>query len=121
MPRALKLQNLVEAARRLRQQEPDAAKLLWSLLRNRQLAGAKFRREHQLGPYIADFYAPEHRLVIEADGGGHFTPEQQAEDTNRDQYLRGMGLTVLRFTNDAVLLETESVLQAIFDHLTREE
>lgn len=104
-------------ARRLRQRQTPAEEFLWELLRNRQLVGAKFRRQHEFGPYICDFYCHEALLVIECDGGYHDALDQRERDKRRDMYLRECGLTVVRFTNAEVLHETERVLERIAVHL----
>jgi type I restriction-modification system DNA methylase subunit/very-short-patch-repair endonuclease len=108
--------GLTKKARGLRQEQTPAEGLLWALLRNRQLGGAKFRRQHQYGDYICDFYCNDAKLVVECDGDVHNSKEQQAKDKKRDAYLRSQGLTVLRFKNERILKDTESVLQAIAQH-----
>ncbi|MEK7751746.1 MAG: endonuclease domain-containing protein, partial [Acidobacteriota bacterium] len=70
----------MERRRRLRREATDAESLLWRLLRGRQLAGEKFRRQHQVGPYILDYYCPSQKIAIEADGGQHLTVEGLARD-----------------------------------------
>jgi very-short-patch-repair endonuclease len=85
-----------ERARALRKEMTDAERLLWKSLRRQQL-GVKFRRQHPIGPYIADFYSWEAGLVVEVDGDTHFTPEMQEYDAIRTQYLESLGLQVLRF------------------------
>ncbi|MBI2887055.1 MAG: endonuclease domain-containing protein [Chloroflexi bacterium] len=105
----------MERCRALRQSSTDAEALLWRLLRNRQIAGAKFRRQHQFGSFILDFYCYEQKLVIELDGGQHTALEQAMRDAARTQYLQSDGLTVLRFTNREVLQETEAVVSRIWD------
>mgnify|MGYP001048854251 CR=1 FL=1 len=101
-------------ARQLRQTQTDAETLIWRMVRNRALKDAKFRRQHPVGRYILDFYCPEHRLAIELDGGQH---NGGARDAQRDAWLAAQGITVLRFWNNQVLQETESVLQAIWQVL----
>jgi very-short-patch-repair endonuclease len=101
--------------RRLRGQPTDAERALWRLIRGGQIAGAKFRRQHEFGPYVLDFYCPERRLVVEADGGRHFEVGQQAADAERTRYLRAQRLRVLRFTNTEILREPESVLQVLLE------
>ncbi len=64
--------NNIEKCRRLRKEQTDAERKLWSILRNRQLSGVKFRRQFPIGRYMLDFYSPEHKLGIEADGGQHY-------------------------------------------------
>jgi very-short-patch-repair endonuclease len=110
--------GLVERARELRQLRTPAEALLWELLRNRQLLGFKFRRQHQFGDYIADFYCHEAQLVIECDGSAHGSNEAWHHDQERDAYLIAQGLRVLRFTNDRILNETAGVLDEIASHLS---
>lgn len=100
-----------ERARSLRQSQTDAEGLLWSLLRSKQLCGLKFRRQHPIGPFFADFACPSRRLVVELDGEYH--DHIQDEDLRRQRYLEGQGWTVIRFTNDDVLDDAEAVTQAI--------
>ena len=109
--------GLKERAQELRQTQTEAESLLWELLRDRQLVGAKFRRQHQFGDYICDFYSDEAKVVIECDGPVHDAPERRKADHQRDAYLRSQGLTVLRFDNDRVLNDTEAVLAKIASHL----
>ena len=95
-------------ARQLRRQETDAERNLWARLRNRQAGGVKFRRQHPVGPFIADFCCPEHRLIIEIDGGQH--GEQNRSDQNRTGYLEeAEGYRVLRFWNNEILQSIDSV------------
>jgi len=101
----------------LRENDTQAEAFLWELLRNRQLDDAKFRRNHQFGDYICDFYCHESKLVVECDGGVHSTPERRELDRKRDVYLRSQGLTVLRFENSRVLQATDTVLEEIASHL----
>jgi len=96
----------------LRAHQTDAENLLWGLLRNRRLLGLKFRRQYPLEPYILDFYCHEAALAIELDGGQH--TEQQHYDQQRTAYLESHGITVLRFWNNEVLQQTESVLEKIY-------
>ena len=105
--------GLVARARELRQQQTPAESLLWELLRDRQLADAKFRRQHQVGDYLCDFYCHEAALVVECDGAPHHAAQGKKHDAKRDAYLKSQGLTVLRFENDRVINETEEVLRAI--------
>ena len=86
---------------------------LWKALRNRKLNGIKFRRQHALHLYIADFYCHELRLAIEVDGGVHENEEVRNHDRNRDAELNRLGVTVLRFTNKEVIEQTEKVLNKI--------
>jgi type I restriction enzyme R subunit len=105
--------GLKELARELRTRETFAESALWEHLRNRQLLGHKFRRQHQFGEYVADFYCHEAGLVIECDGKVHQANEQWHHDQNRDAFMSAAGLTVLRFTNDQIMNDLESVLEEI--------
>ncbi len=113
MRRALEIPDLAHLARKLRRDQTPAEEILWALVRGRQLLGLKFRRQQQVGPFIADFYCHEARLVVEADGGIHSKPEQADRDENREVYLRENRLQVLRFTNNQILRDPESVLREI--------
>jgi len=73
----------------------DAEQKLWQNLRNRQLGGFKFRRQHPIGPYIVDFVCLEKRIIVEADGGQHASDKNA--DISRDDYLKKKGYRVLRF------------------------
>ncbi|MBC7233981.1 MAG: DUF559 domain-containing protein [Chloroflexi bacterium] len=101
-------------SRELRKEMTAAEGLLWQALRGEQL-GVKFRRQHPIGPYIADFYSWEAGLVIEVDGDSHFTPESQEYDAARTEYLEALGLNVVRVTNEDVFHRREAVLEHIFE------
>jgi type I site-specific restriction-modification system R (restriction) subunit len=109
--------GLVENARQMRGDATRAEELLWSLLRNRKVVGAKFRRQHQFGKYILDFFCAEAKLVVECDSEVHDTPERQKIDKQRDAYLKSQGLTVLRFKNAYVVAEPAQILREIADHM----
>lgn len=103
-------------ARTLRKNQTPAEQKLWRSLRREQL-GVKFRRQHPMGPYILDFYAHSKGCVIELDGASHDSPDAQAYDADRDRYLRGLGLTVLRFSNNQVFQNVEGVVARIVEQL----
>ncbi|MBA2278558.1 MAG: endonuclease domain-containing protein [Chloroflexia bacterium] len=105
--------QLIEAARRLRQTETSAEQLLWEQLRNRRLAGMKFRRQHPFGPFVLDFCCPDNRLVVELDGAIH--DEQTEQDTFRTRYISSFGYRVLRFHNYEVFVDLPSVLDRILN------
>ncbi|MDO8311746.1 MAG: endonuclease domain-containing protein [Sideroxyarcus sp.] len=109
-------EDLKTWAREMRKQMPDAEVLLWKLLRNRSIAGAKFRRQHSVGRYIVDFYCDEQKLAIELDGSQH--ADQSEYDQKRDAYLNSLNIRVLRFWNNQMLQETEAVLEVIYQALT---
>lgn len=100
-----------ERARALRSSQTDAERKLWYHLRAHRFLGMKFKRQHPIGSYIADFACLEHRLVIELDGGQH--AENATYDESRTRYMEAQGLRVLRFWNDEVLVQTEAVLDRI--------
>lgn len=101
--------------RELRARETEAERRLWDALRNRRLDGWKFRRQHHLGPYVVDFVCLAARVVVEVDGPVH--SEQQEYDRYRDEYLRALGYTVLRFENRAVFDHLPQVLERIREAL----
>ena len=97
-------------AQRLRREMTAAERKLWSVLRDRQLECAKFRRQQPIGPFIADFVCQERRLIIEADGGQH---AESAQDARRTAFLESKGYRVLRFWNNDVLSNLDGVAQVI--------
>ncbi|MEM6785611.1 MAG: endonuclease domain-containing protein [Bacteroidota bacterium] len=101
--------------RRLRAQRTPAEAALWAVLRNRQVAGAKFRRQHGVGAYVVDVYCPEVKLVVEVDGGIHDDPARAEADTQRQRALEALGLHVLRVRNADVLQRGDLVALAIAD------
>jgi very-short-patch-repair endonuclease len=107
--------NSKSISRNLRKSSTDAERKMWSLLRNRQLIGYKFRRQHPIKNFIVDFACPEKLLAIEVDGGQHM--ERKKEDDERTQILETQGYRVLRFWNDQVLKETDSVFEVILKAL----
>lgn len=97
--------------RNLRQNQTKAEARIWRHLKNRSLVGFKFRRQCPCGPYIMDFVCFEKMVVIEIDGGQH--TNQLQKDFRRTEYLKSRGFNVIRFWNDEVLANTDSVLNAI--------
>ena len=104
--------HMTKRARELRKNMTHPEKVLWHLLRSRELEGLKFRRQHVIDPYIVDFYCADLLLVIEVDGESHDDPEA---DARRTAYLESQGLTVFRVSNDQVLKERVAVLDAILE------
>jgi very-short-patch-repair endonuclease len=98
----------------MRANPTDAERRLWSILRSRRLAGFKFKRQVIIDSYIADFVCFERRMIIEADGSQHAESEY---DKRRDAYLRWQGFAVLRFWNNDILGDSESVAAAIWHNL----
>ncbi len=103
----------IEKCRFLRKNQTDAESKLWSLLRNRQLAKVKFRRQFPIDRYILDFYSPEYKLGIEADGGQHYSDEGEVKDELRAGKLAGYGIQILRFNNLDILNNSEGVYGVI--------
>jgi very-short-patch-repair endonuclease len=101
-------------SRALRQGQTDAEALLWSKLRSRQLLNLKFRRQHPIGPYFADFACIEIGLVVELDGGQHAEDDIDGYDQRRSSDMAALGFQTLRFWNNDVLSKTEAVLEKIF-------
>jgi very-short-patch-repair endonuclease len=110
--------EFLDFARRLRKNQTDAEKLLWKILRNRQLLGLKFRRQHPVGPYILDFYCHDCKLCIELDGGQHYTSAGQQGDKDKTAFLATRGVRTLRFSNLDVLQNIEGVLLKIAQETT---
>jgi very-short-patch-repair endonuclease len=100
-------------ARELRRSSPEAEHMLWRHLRDRRLGGHKFRRQHPVGPFFADFACVDAHLIVELDGGQHFEPEAVQADARRTQVLKAHGFHVLRFDDRQMLTETDAVLSAI--------
>ncbi|MBI5116354.1 DUF559 domain-containing protein [Candidatus Poribacteria bacterium] len=107
--------DLLQFARSLRKEQTDAEARLWFLLRDRRLAGKKFRRQHAIPPYVVDFYCHDAQLVIEVDGGQH--AEARRRDDARTAFLESKGLRVIRFWNNEVLQSTETVLEVVWREL----
>jgi very-short-patch-repair endonuclease len=106
-------EHMIARGRQLRQEMTFPERLLWSRLRDCRLAGLRFRRQHSVGPYVADYYCPSTKVVIELDGRSH--DGQRDKDRQRQDYLERQGLRVIRFGNDSVLKNLNGVLEAIAD------
>ena len=106
--------RLKAKARSLRTKPTDAELHLWYRLRRKQILGVQFYRQKPIGNYIVDFYAPAAKLVIELDGAQHLEFAQAQYDAQRTRDLEQQGLKVLRFDDRQALLQTESVLEAVF-------
>ncbi len=100
----------LDRARTMRREPTRGEAMLWRALRTRQIDGLKFRRQAPIGPYIADFFCPSARLVVEIDGATHTDP---AADAARDRWMRAQGLRVLRFWSDDVGGNLDGVLERI--------
>jgi cyclase len=109
---------LFEKAKELRSNSTPAESELWRHLAKKKL-GVKFRRQHPIYNFIADFYCHSNRLVIELDGGIHDLEENKSYDAERDQIMNDLGLTVLRFKNEEVLNTIETVIERILQRLKK--
>jgi very-short-patch-repair endonuclease len=103
----------IDKSRELRRNLTDPERKLWKILRNRQLEGIKFRRQFPIGAYILDFYAPEYRIAIEADGGQHYQDKDIGEDSKRTASLSAQGIQILRFSNRDIMQNIEGVCEVI--------
>lgn len=99
-----------QKARKLRQSSTDVERRMWSALRDRRLMRYKFRRQHPIGPYIADFACTRHQVVIELDGSQHVG---STADMRRTAWLESQGWRVIRFWDNDVLSNTSGVIEAI--------
>ena len=104
-------------ARGLRRESSFPERLLWSKLRNRQLAGWKFRRQHPVGPYFADFACLEVKLIVELDGDTHGEAAQQKHDLKRTAFLNSEGWEVTRIWNAHLMENIDGTLDRILDQL----
>ena len=95
----------------------NAEILLWSVIRLKQLNGYQFYRQRIIDNYIVDFFCPRAKLVVEVDGGQHYSGETEESDKRRDEYLTSLGLRVLRFNDIDVLKNIEGVVGNILGNL----
>ena len=105
--------KIFDRARKLRSEMTIAESSLWSAISNNQLFNPKFRRQHPLNFFIADFYCHKLKLVIEVDGDAHDSLDQKDYDGGRTEELNKFGIKVIRFTNDQVLNQVDDVLISI--------
>ena len=104
---------LKQRRRELRRNQSDAERALWAKVRNKQFFGMKFFRQYSIGPYILDFYCPTVKLAVELDGGQHNQSDKRESDAARSEYLKTQRIDVMRFWNNEVLLDIESVLSEL--------
>jgi very-short-patch-repair endonuclease len=109
--------QLKALSQHLRKTMTDAENVLWLKLRRKQLKGHQFYRQKIIGKYIVDFYCPKANLVIELDGGQHYSEAGQAKDRARDDVLREMGIKVLRFSDRDVFENMGGVMEGIWSRL----
>jgi very-short-patch-repair endonuclease len=95
----------------------EAESFLWQRIKSKQLKGRQFYRQKNIGNYIVDFYCPSAKVIVELDGGQHYTQEGISRDQVRDKYLESLGFTILRFSDREVFKNIEGVLERIFEQL----
>jgi very-short-patch-repair endonuclease len=105
--------SVFKLARELRKNETVAEKALWSRLNRNQVLGLQFRRQHPINMFIADFFCPKIKLVIEVDGSIHEIPEYKTHDNGRSDFLNDHGITVIRFTNEQIVQEIDYTIKEI--------
>jgi very-short-patch-repair endonuclease len=105
--------NLQQHSQALRKKMTEAENHLWKRLRGRQIGGLQFYRQKIIGNYIVDFFCAKANLVIEIDGGQHYSEAGMFSDAERDRYLKARGLQILRFSDRDVFINTEGVLTQI--------
>jgi mutator protein MutT len=110
-----RVRGMIDKARRLRRDETDAERKLWSLLRSRQVGKHTFRRQHPVGDFVVDFCCLERMIIVELDGSQHMT--QGDRDERRTAWLNSKGYRVLRFWNHDVLISPDAVLSRIQEAL----
>ncbi len=106
--------NLV-LKRKLRSKLTPAENKLWLQLRSKQFLGLKFRRQHGVGSYIVDFFCSEKKLVIEVDGDVHALERQIEKDRFREEYLKNLGINIVRYANNDILKNIEGVLEDLMN------
>ena len=109
--------SLKQYSRELRNNMTDAERLLWAKVRNRQIKGYQFYRQKIIGNFIVDFYCPKANLIIEIDGGQHYSDEAKQKDVSRDDFLKSSGLRVFRFSDRDVFENLNGVIEKIWDNL----
>lgn len=111
----------IKKAKSFRHEMTEAERILWNEIKSRKLNGLKFRRQHPIHYYIADFYCHEKKLIIEVDGGVHESEETRIHDGNRTAEFEKLGIRVLRFTNEKILHSlnevTDTIREATADRL----
>ena len=111
--------EIFKRAKELRKNTTPGENNLWTILRKKHFEGYKFRRQHPIFKYIADFYCHELKLVIELDGGIHLNPEQAEYDRGRTLQLNELGIEVMRISNQEVWDDIDEVSFKILDKISR--
>jgi very-short-patch-repair endonuclease len=109
--------KLKRCSQELRSNMTDAERLLWSKLRRKQVKNFQFYRQRIIGDYIVDFYCPKPKLIIEVDGGQHYQDEGKRRDKVRDDYMKRLGMKILRVSDREVLQNLHGVVEKIYEIL----
>jgi very-short-patch-repair endonuclease len=109
--------KLKKYSQELRKNITEAEKLLWSKLRRKQLKDSQFYRQRIIGNYIVDFYCPKSKLIIEVDGGQHYSNIGNKKDRMRDNYLKGLGMQILRVSDREVFKNLEGIIEKVYEIL----
>jgi very-short-patch-repair endonuclease len=112
-------ESLTPVRKQLRTQGTSEEAKLWLALKNKQLQGRKFRRQHSINNFIVDFYCATERLIVELDGAHHYTVAGNLSDGERDEYLNAMDIKVLRFENRLVREHLDLVLAEILGNFKK--
>jgi len=107
----------ITRAKELRRKLTLPEVILWTAIRGRRIANARFRRQHPIGPYVLDFYCDDAKLAVEVDGEGHSHPDQAAHDQRRTMWLQARGISVHRIAARNVLSNLDGVLQSLADRV----
>ena len=106
-----------EKRKDLRKEQTDAERKLWSQLRSKRMKGYKFYRQYGISSYIADFYSPSCKIVIEVDGGQHYSEDAKVYDNKRTEFFKTVGIKTMRFNNLDVLKNLGGVVEKIYNEL----
>jgi very-short-patch-repair endonuclease len=109
--------KLKRYSQELRKNMTDAERLLWSKLRRKQLRDCQFYRQRIIGSYIVDFYCPKAKVIIEVDGSQHYNEEGNRRDKAREDYLKKLGMKILRIPDTEVFKNLEGVIEKIYGML----
>lgn len=112
--------DIKSSALAMRKRPTRAEMMLWQYLRGKRMRGCRFRRQQPIDRFIVDFYCRQAQLVVEIDGPSHQSNEAREYDEQRTRFLNEFGLSVLRFSNEQVIYDTDTVLNTISEHLPSE-
>ena len=108
-----------EKRKNLRKNQTEAELAMWQKVRGKRFLGCKFFRQYGIGEYIADFYCPQHKLVIEIDGSQHFSDDGKEYDKSRERYMNSLSISTIRFSNLDVLRNIDGVLSQIEQEISK--